>query len=101
MWVNNVYIFLYFLILSSYASFSQNTFIPDSNFEQALIDLGYDSAPLDSFIPTANISNLTNLDVSLKNISDLTGIEDFINLTFLDCSENLLSNLNISQNRLS
>ncbi|CAH8286597.1 gliding motility-associated-like protein [Mariniflexile fucanivorans] len=98
MWVNKTYIFNIFLFLSSYTGFTQNTLIPDANFEQALIDLSYDSGPINGFVPTTNINNVTYLDVSLKNISDLTGIEDFINLTFLDCSENLLSNLNISQN---
>jgi gliding motility-associated-like protein len=87
-----------FLSLISFISTSQNTFVPDDNFEQALIDLGYDSLPLNNFVPTANISGLTTLDVSAKNISDLTGIEDFINLSVLNCSNNQLTVLNISQN---
>ncbi len=36
--------------------FSQTTAIPDPNFEQALIDLGYDTAPINGSVPTANIS---------------------------------------------
>ncbi len=98
MWVNKTYIFGFVLILFSFVGFSQNTAIPDPNFEQALIDLGYDSVPIDGFVPTTNISGITNLDVSVKNISDLTGIEAFTALTVLDCSNNRLSNLNISQN---
>lgn len=98
MWVNKTYIFSFFLILFSFIGFSQNTAIPDPNFEQALIDLGYDSVPINGFVPTANISSVTNLDVSVKNISDITGIEAFTALTILDCSNNLLSNLNMSQN---
>jgi gliding motility-associated-like protein len=77
---------------------SQNTFVPDDNFEQALIDLGFDSPPLDDFVPTANINGVTNLDVPNKNISVLTGIEDFTALTQLDCSGNLLTNIDVSQN---
>ncbi|WP_052825879.1 T9SS type B sorting domain-containing protein [Neotamlana nanhaiensis] len=76
------------------------TYIPDPNFEQALIDLGYDTLPLDSFVLTANISSITNLDIAEKNISDLTGIEDFINLTNLDCSLNQITSLNLSANTL-
>ena len=63
--------------------FSQTTLIPDPNFEQALIDLGLDTAPINGSVPTANISGVTDLDVSNKNISDLTGIEDFTALTDL------------------
>ena len=68
--------------------FSQTTAIPDPNFEQALIDLGYDTAPIDGMVLTANISSITNLYVDTKNIADLTGIEDFIALTTLSCSSN-------------
>lgn len=75
---------------------SQNTFVPDDNFEQALIDLGLDSAPLNDFVPTANIATITNLDIESKNINDLTGIEDFTALTILNCSNNNLTSLNVS-----
>ncbi len=74
----------------------QQTYAPDDNFEQALIDLGYDTAPLDDYVPTANIENLTSLDVSSKNIADLTGIEDFAALQTLNCSINQLTNLDVS-----
>ncbi len=77
-------------------SFSQTTFIPDDNFEQALIDLGLDSGPLDNLVPSANINTVTNLDVEGKNISDLTGIEDFIALTSLNCINNQINVLNVS-----
>lgn len=73
------------------------TYVPDDNFEQALIDLGYDSN-LDDFVLTASIEALTTLDVSLKNISDLTGIADFTALQNLDCSDNPLASLDLSMN---
>ncbi|MGB5420323.1 T9SS type B sorting domain-containing protein [Algibacter sp.] len=91
-----------FIIISfcfiSLNSLSQNTFVPDDNFEQALIDLGYDTAPLDDFVLTSNISGITDLDITSRNILDLTGIEDFVGLTNLDCSDNQLTVLNIDQN---
>ena len=77
---------------------SQNTFVPDNNFEQALIDLGLDSGALDNLVPTANITNITNLDVESKNITDLTGIEDFTALSIFNCSDNNLSSLPVSTN---
>ena len=84
------------LLLASMNIFAQTTSIPDANFEQALIDLGYDTGTPDGTVPTANISGLTSLDVSSKNISDLTGIEDFVSLTELGCNNNSLNNLNVS-----
>ena len=35
-------------------------------FEQALIDLGLDSGPLDDLVPTANINGITALDLEAK-----------------------------------
>ena len=78
--------------------FSQTTLIPDPNFEQALIDLGYDTAPINGSVPTANISSVTDLNVSDRNIADLTGIEDFTALTFLNCILNQLTSLDVSNN---
>ncbi len=88
------------IIISLFLNFSlfgQNTYVPDDNFEQALIDLGYDDV-LDDYVLTANISGLTNLNISDKSISDLTGIEDFTALEYLYISSNLLTSVDISAN---
>jgi hypothetical protein len=74
------------------------TYVPDENFEQALIDLGYDLGPLDNYVPTANISGLTYLDVSGKGIEDITGIQDFVSLQALYCFSNNLTSLDVSKN---
>lgn len=91
-------LFTVVLLLTIAASFGQTTIIPDGNFEQALIDLGYDSGALNGSIPTDNIKNVTTLNISNKNISDLTGIEDFEDLINLTCSSNNLINLDLSEN---
>ena len=88
----------YLLFCLSIAAFGQNTLIPDPNFEQALIDLGYDTAPINGSVPTSSISGVTYLDVNFKNISDLTGIEDFTALEFLICYSNQLTSLDVSNN---
>lgn len=85
-----------FIIVAT--SFAQTTTIPDGNFEQALIDLGYDTGVIDGSVTTDNIKNITTLNISNKNISDLTGIEDFTALTNLVCSSNKLTNLDLSKN---
>ncbi len=74
------------------------TYVPDDGFEQALIDAGFDTAPLDNYVPTANIIAQTNLNVSAYNITDLTGIEDFAALTVFDCSNNAIEILNLTAN---
>lgn len=79
---------------------SQTTNIPDSNFEQALIDFGYDTGTPDGVVPTSNISSVVSLDVSQKNIADLTGIEDFDSLDILDVTANQLTSLNVTGNPL-
>ena len=73
------------------------TCVPDDNFENELIKQGYD-AVLDDSVTTANINTVINLDVNSLNISDLIGIEDFTALTRLDCEQNKLVTLDLSQN---
>lgn len=84
-------------IYSLDCNISSKTYVPDDNFEQALIDLGYDNV-LDDYVNTANIDKIIELYVSDKGIEDLTGIEDFVALTTLVCSNNQLTNLDVSKN---
>ncbi len=72
------------------------TAIPDANFEAALEGLGYDDISSDGQVPTALIEVVTSLDVRNLNISDLTGIEDFVALEALYCSDNNLTTVNTS-----
>ena len=57
------------------------TYIPDDNFEQLLINAGYDDV-LDDYVLTAAIETLTHLPINAEfyNIDDATGLEDFISL---------------------
>ena len=77
---------------------SQIVYIPDDNFEQALIDLKLDSGTLDNYVLTANIKTLRSLDISGKGITSLEGIENFTALTSLSCSSNQLTSLDVSAN---
>ena len=76
---------------------AQKTYVPDDNFEQALINLGYDNV-LDDSVATANINTVISLQVYQLNIADLTGIEDFTALTTLECYLNQLTSLDVSNN---
>lgn len=73
----------------------QLTYIPDDNFEQAIINLGKDDFKND-YVETQKIKNITQLDVSQKSIKNLTGIEDFTSLISLKCFNNQLSSLNVN-----
>ena len=89
---------LFLLLLSVFFGHAQYTAIPDPNFEQALIYKGIDSGTIDGKVLTANINRVTRLDVFSDNITDLTGIQDFISLTYLGCAGNRLTSLDVSKN---
>ena len=95
--MNKFALIIFFTTLFCKTICSQQTFIPDDNFEQVLIDLGVDDA-LDDYVLTSIIYSLAGIDLSSKDISDLTGIEDFEFLEYLDCSNNLLSEINLGNN---
>jgi hypothetical protein len=80
-----------------FGQFNFKTYVPDDNFEQALIDLGYDNV-LDDSVLTSNINGVASLSVADEGISDLTGIEDFIGLVSLECEDNSLTFLDLSNN---
>ncbi|HBD26054.1 T9SS type A sorting domain-containing protein [Flavobacterium sp.] len=86
--------FLFFLIIGFLGN-AQIVNIPDANFKARLISLGVDTNN-DGNIQLNEAHQLTYLDIGGQNINDLTGINNFINLTFLESSGNNLSTLNIT-----
>ena len=69
-------------------------YIPDTNLELALIELGYDDIP-DNYIDSNKVSEILFLDLSNNQLTDLTGLENFINLENLDLSSNQLTQVPI------
>lgn len=88
----------YILLFFTAIVFAQTTAIPDANFERALISLGFDSGAVNGSVPTANINSVTFLDVNSKEISDLTGIQDFTALKTLFFYTNSVTNVDLSKN---
>jgi hypothetical protein len=88
-------LFLLSALLIFALGFSQTYIpIPDQNFEQALIDLSIDSNPvIDGQVLYDDISQVTNLSISYKDISDLTGIQAFYSLERLQVGHNNLTSL--------
>jgi hypothetical protein len=77
----------------------QLTYVPDDNFESYLESNGMGNGISDDSVNTASIDTVTFLDVSGQSIYDLTGIEAFTDLTYLNCyTNNLSSSLNLSNN---
>ncbi len=100
--IRNLFFTIVILFFFSNSTLAQNTYVPDDNFEQALIDLGFDSGSLNDSVPTNSINTITALDISGKNIVSLIGIEDFVALTELNFSNNQLSGVDLSSiNNLS
>ncbi|MEP5617510.1 MAG: leucine-rich repeat protein, partial [Flavobacteriaceae bacterium] len=84
------------------ASFSTDcsfVYIPDTNFKTALVNNTAINTDNDAEISYAEASAFSGtLDVPSLNIADLTGIAAFVNLTNLDCSNNALTSLDVSNN---
>ena len=83
------------------ATFNQlaQTYVPDDNFEAYLEANGMGNGIAnDDYVTTANIENVTLLDVHSRHIADLTGIEDFVSLTQLRCYNNQLTGVDLSHN---
>ena len=77
---------------------AQYTSIPDGNFEQYLIDSGVDTGVKDGKVLTSNINTIKSLYIGSRNINDLTGIQDFVNLEILQCYWNKLTTIDLSKN---
>lgn len=102
-----IIVHLFFLITS--ISWCQTTSIPDANFELYLethdqnlnvVTLGDTNSMgdgiLNNIVPTNKINTILNLDIINLNIANLNGIEDFIALEKLDCSQNQITTINVA-----
>lgn len=84
--------------------YAQNVSIPDDKFVEALIELGVDTGG-DSLISFSEAEDVTNLRL-INGITDMTGIEAFVNLDSLYCNGqrllgtpgNSVSRLDVSSN---
>ena len=75
------------------------SYIPDNNFENYLEANGMgDGIALNDYVLTSNINNIDSLSINNLSISDVTGIEDFIALTYFQCHDNQITSLNVSNN---
>jgi len=86
------------LLLIAIESYSQTTPIPDPVFESILISMGIDTNGMTGNILNMDAEGVTNLIIRNMGISDLSGIEAFVDLVMLDCEDNLLTSLDLTFN---
>ncbi|MEW7290886.1 leucine-rich repeat domain-containing protein [Aquimarina sp. 2304DJ70-9] len=76
-----------------------NIVFPDPNFKKALLEHDPKIDEDDNGeITLEEARNVTHLYLQRKNISNLSGIQYFTNLTYLDCYNNQITTLNVSKN---
>ena len=93
-------------ISSTYGAIINSSYFPDYNFRQALLSL-YPKG----WMTSSELSSRTSLTVSNNHIYSLDGVSYFTNLSYLDCSNNYISDiptlpsgfkeLNISNNHIT
>ena len=80
-------------------AYAQNVNIPDANFKAALVANASINTNMDTEIQVIEASVFNGaINVSQLNITDLTGIEEFVALDYLDCRGNYISGLDVSAN---
>ncbi|MEP0265229.1 leucine-rich repeat domain-containing protein [Dokdonia sp.] len=92
-------LFTSIIILFSLSTFAQIVNIPDENFKAALLD---NFLPIDTNgdgeIQTSEAELVPNINAILNNVTDITGIEAFINLEVLSLGNNEITTVDLSQN---
>ena len=68
---------------------------PDDAFREYVYDFDKNE---DDILSTAELATVTEIDVRECEISSLKGIEYFTSLEYLDCSKNMITELDVSKN---
>ncbi len=90
----------YYILFAFCFGFSLNAQIvniPDANFKAKLISLAIDTN-FDGNIQISEALDVSGLNLRNSSISDLTGISSFANLAGLDCGNNNIQTLDLTQN---
>ena len=91
------------ILLSSICTISnsQNVYIPDIVFKNYLLSRT-DSINIDNDKENISLQEAINfkgrINIKSKKIQDLTGIEKFINITYINCESNYLKTITITNN---
>lgn len=85
-------------LLASFWANAQTTSIADFYFEQYLVDQGFDTNGMNGNILNSDAQAVTSLDMTDLNITNLSGIEAFTNLTHIYCVSCNLTTVDLSNN---
>ncbi|MCB4797831.1 T9SS type A sorting domain-containing protein [Neotamlana laminarinivorans] len=92
-------LFSFLMATAWFSTHAQNVNIPDANFKAYLVGDTAINTNSDSEISVAEAQAFSGeLLINGLSISDLTGIEAFVNITRLDCYSNNLTSLDVSNN---
>ena len=93
------YLILLLLIFVQLNLYAQDVTIPDSIFKAALVGNSLINTNADAEIQISEASAFTGgIYVGGMGISDLTGIEEFVSLSYLNVNNNLLTSLDVTNN---
>ena len=82
------------ILILGFSAYGQNVNIPDANFKAYLVGNTAINTNLDTEIQVSEANAFTgSIDCSSLSIADLTGIEEFTDLTILYCGNNQLTEL--------
>ncbi|MAZ26136.1 MAG: hypothetical protein CL868_03530 [Cytophagaceae bacterium] len=87
------HLYLLLTIFVCLSAKAQTTPVPDTNFEQFLIDQGIDTNGLNGNILDADAQAVTDLNINVNTITDFTGLEAFVNLVTLNAGTNQFATL--------
>jgi Leucine-rich repeat (LRR) protein len=96
--LNTLLIFCFPLCFGATTLNAQNVNIPDANFKAYLVGGSINTNGDTEIQISEAVAFIGYIDCSSRSITDLTGIEAFVNLTELTCDDNQLSSLDVTQN---
>lgn len=86
-------------VFTVFQSYAQVVSVPDTNFSNYLLNHNAINTNGDAFIQVSEANAYTgSISCGNLNISDLTGIEAFINIYSLTCHDSQLDSVNLTQN---
>ncbi len=87
------------LVCAALSAEAQTITVPDANFRNFLDSIPGTTVSGNTItFTTPSAASITSMDCSGRSIADLTGIAAFTGLTFLKCSSNQLTSLDVSAN---